>query len=90
VIRSRKGHTITLDDSDGGDGIKIEDHKGNTLGLDTTSSALQIKVQGDMTLECTGSFTVKAQGQAKIEGMGVQVDGGPGTVDVTGSMINLN
>jgi phage protein D len=90
IIRSRKGHTITLDDSDAGDGIKIEDHKGNVLALDTTSNALQIKVQGDTTLECTGSFSVKAQGQVKIEGMGVQVDGGPGTVDVTGTMINLN
>ncbi len=90
VIKSRKGHTITLDDSDGGDGIRIEDHKGNTVVLDSTSSALQFKVQGDMTLECTGNYTVKAQGQVKIQGMGVQVDGGPGTVDVSGSVINLN
>ena len=31
-----------------------------------------------------------AQGQVQIKGMGVKVDGGAATVDVKGSMINLN
>ena len=90
VIRSRAGHTITLDDSDGGGGVTVEDRNGNKVFLDSAANAMQLKVQGDMTLEAQGNLTLKAQGQVKITGMGVNVDGGGGTVDVKGSLINLN
>ena len=90
VIRSRTGHKITLDDSDGGGGVTVEDKKGNKVFLDAAGNAMQLKVQGDMTLEAQGNLTLKAQGQVKITGMGVDVDGGGGTVDVKGSLINLN
>lgn len=90
VIRSRSGHTITLDDNDGGGGITIEDRKGNTVALDSGSNALKVSVQGDTTIECVGNLTLKAQGQLKVQGLGVKVDGGAGTVDVKGTVVNLN
>lgn len=90
VIRSRSGHKITLDDSDGGGGVTVEDKKGNKVFLDAAGNAMQLKVQGDMTLEAQGNLTLKAQGRVEITGTGVQVDGGGGTVDVKGSLINLN
>ncbi|HEY7479113.1 MAG TPA: VgrG-related protein [Gemmatimonadales bacterium] len=90
VIRSRTGHMVTLDDNDGGGGIKIEDAKGNTVELDTATNALNAKVQGDITLEATGSIKLKATGAVEVNGMGVKVNGGGGTVDVSGSVINLN
>jgi len=90
VIKSRTGHTVTLDDTDGGGGITIADKSGNQIQLDTGSNALKIKTQGDVTIEAQGNFSVKAQGQVEIDGMGVTVNGGAGTVDVKGSLINLN
>jgi hypothetical protein len=90
IIRSRTGHMITLDDSDGGGGITIVDSKGNKLVLDSSSNALQITVQGDTSLKAQGNLTLEAQGQVQIKGMGISVDGGAGTVSVKGSTINLN
>ncbi len=90
VIRSRAGHTITLDDSDGGGGVTIEDKNGNKVALDSGANKLTIKVQGDADLKSQGNLTLEAQGQVQIKGMGVKVDGGAAMVDVKGSMINLN
>jgi phage protein D/phage baseplate assembly protein gpV len=90
VIRSRAGHTITLDDTDGGGGITIADKSGNQIMLDTGSNALKVKTQGDVTIEAQGNLTLRAQGQVEIDGMGVTINGGAGTVDVKGSLINLN
>jgi len=82
IIRSRSGHTITLDDTDGAGGITIEDKNGNKVALDSGANKLTITAKGNLTLE--------AQGQVQIKGMGVAVDGGAATVDIKGSMINLN
>jgi uncharacterized protein involved in type VI secretion and phage assembly len=106
IIKSRTGHVVTLDDSDGGGGITIEDSKGNKIALDTASNSLTIEVQGDATVKAQGKLTLEAQGAVEIKGMGVtvdgqtantqvkgmgvKVDGGAGMVDVKGSMINLN
>jgi phage protein D len=90
IIRSRAGHTITLDDSDGGGGVTVEDKNGNKIMLDSGANKLTITVQGDASLKAQGNLTLEAQGQVQIKGMGVKMDGGASTVDVKGSMINLN
>ena len=90
IIRSRAGHTITLDDSDGGGGVTIEDKNGNKVMLDSGANKLTITVQGDASLKAQGNLTLEAQGQVQIKGMGVKMDGGASTVDIKGSMINLN
>lgn len=98
VIRSRAGHTITLDDGDNGGGITIEDSKGNKIVIDSSSNKMTITVKGDtslstqgnLSLGANGNVTIEAKGQMQIKGMGVKVDGGASTVDVKGSMINLN
>jgi phage protein D len=90
VIQSRSGHNVLLDDTDGGGGITITDSAGNQIQLDTGSNALHVKTQGDVTIEAQGNMTLRAQGQVEIDGMGITVNGGAGTVDVKGSLINLN
>jgi phage protein D len=90
VIRSRSGHTITLDDSEGGGGITIVDSKGNTIKIDSSSGALQISAQGDINLKAQGNLTLEARGQLQLKSQGVSIDGGAGTVTVKGSTINLN
>ena len=98
VIRSRSGHMITLDDSDGDGGVKIEDRNGNVVQLKTNGDELVMTTKGNvsvdskanMSVKTQGNVTIEATGQVEIKGMGVTIDGGAGTVDVKGSMINLN
>jgi uncharacterized protein involved in type VI secretion and phage assembly len=98
VIRSRTGHMITLDDSDGEPGVKIEDRNGNVVHIKTSSDELVVTMKGNVTMDSKQNMSVKTQGNVTIEatgslelkGMGVTIDGGGGTVDVKGSVINLN
>ena len=72
-------------------GITIEDKNGNVIHLDSASDKLTMKVKGDASIESRGNLTLKAQGRVEISGTaGVKVDGGGATVDVKGSLINLN
>ena len=90
VIMSRTGHVITLDDSPGAGGITIQDKAGNKIVLDTQTNALTIEVQGNASLKAQGNLTLEAQGQVQLKGMGVTIDGQAATVDVKGTVINLN
>lgn len=90
IIRSRSGHVITLDDSEGGGGISIVDKNGNKIVLDAGTNALTVELSGNAEIKAQGNLTLEAQGEVQIKGMGITIDGGPGTVDVKGSMINLN
>ncbi|MGI8856583.1 MAG: VgrG-related protein [Thermomicrobiales bacterium] len=68
IIRSRTGHTIILDDSDGGGGITIQDKNGNKIVLDTASNALTIDVKGNASVKAQGNLSLEAQGQVTIKG----------------------
>lgn len=97
LIRSRAGHTITLDDSDAGGGVTIEDKNGNKVLLDSAANKLSITVKGDASIEAQGNLTLQATGQVQLKGNGVTIDGGAGNTDlkglnvnIKGMMINLN
>lgn len=90
VLRSRAGHTVTLDDADGGGGVTVEDRNGNTLALDSARNALTVSVKGDVSVGADGALALEAKGRVTIRGAGVTVDGGAGTVDVRGQLIDLN
>ncbi len=83
LIRTRAGHTILLDDSEGGGGITIEDSAGNRIRLDTGRNALSIEVLQDVTIQAQGRLGIQAMG-----GIDIEASGGP--VNVKGIVINLN
>jgi hypothetical protein len=68
IIRSRTGHSIVLDDSEGSSSITIEDKNGNTMKFESASNALSIDVKGNLTIDAKGSVTIKAAGQVSIKG----------------------
>jgi phage protein D len=77
VLKSRSGHTITLDDTDGGEEITIVDKTGsNKIVFHSPDNSLQITVQGDLTIESQGKITMKgatgvdvsSQAQLKLSG----------------------
>lgn len=59
VIKSRSGHTIVLDDSDGSPGITITDKSGNKIALDSQANKLVIDVKGDISLKANGQVEIK-------------------------------
>jgi uncharacterized protein involved in type VI secretion and phage assembly len=82
ILRSRLGHTITLDDSEDRPGIRIVDKTGqNSISLDSTTNQVSIKVLGNISLEAP-------QGQVSIKGLGVQVEA-TGPVKVKGATAGL-
>jgi phage protein D len=59
IIRSRAGHTIVLDDSDGGSSITIADKNGNKMMFDSGANAVSIESKGDLTIKAGGQVTIK-------------------------------
>lgn len=61
VIKSRSGHTVTLDDTSGSEEITIVDKTGsNKIVFHSPDNSMQIQVQGDLTIEAQGKLTLKA------------------------------
>jgi len=61
IWKSRAGHTILLDDSSGSEEITIVDKTGNNkIIFHSPDNSMQIKVQGDLTIEAQGKITLKA------------------------------
>jgi phage protein D len=89
VIRTRVGHQITFDDTDGGGGIEIVDKSKNSVKIDTGSNSLMIEVKGDVAIDAKGTIKLKATGPVEISGMKTTVEG-KSMVEIKGGMINLN
>ncbi len=98
IMRSRSGHEIVLDDTDGHERIIIRDKTGqNQIVIDSEQNDMTISVQGDLTLEAGGEVNIKSKGDLSIQSDGkgdigardVTVEG-DSKVDVKGGVINLN
>ncbi len=82
VIRSRSGHEIILDDSNGREKVIIRDKTGeNRIVIDSAQNTMSLKVKGRLHLE--------ADGEVSIKGRNVVIEGAQ-KVDVKGQTINLN
>ncbi len=99
VIRSRSGHVVVLDDSEGEPHILVQDKNGNTIKIDSKTDSVTIQVKGDARVVAQKDVRVQAQGDVQVQAqktlelsaqMGVKIDGGGGPVDIKGVVINLN
>ena len=101
ILKSRSGHTITLDDTDGAEKIEISDKSGNqTLVFDAAENTITITADQDIAIE-SKKGSVKITGQRGVE---ISAPAGPGKletaqdldlrsnaqVNVRGTAINLN
>jgi phage protein D len=59
VIRSRTGHTMVFDDSDGKSSITIADKDGSKVVLDTAGGKVLIEAKGNLTLKAGGKIEIK-------------------------------
>lgn len=81
VIRTRSGHTIELDDSDGAEMIKIHDREGSIITFDTQEKSLsigatenidinakniKITANEDISIEAIGNIGLASEGDTRI------------------------
>ena len=96
TIKSRSGHIIRLDDTEGAEKIEVVDKTGqNLITIDSAGKSI--------TLEADGDIRLTAKGKVKLSGNGIEIEsqaGGSfkadldlnanGQVNVKGSLVNLN
>jgi uncharacterized protein involved in type VI secretion and phage assembly len=62
MIKSRSGHTITIDDTDGKEKISIIDKtKNNSIEIDSANKAISIISEADITIEGKSNLTIKGK-----------------------------
>jgi uncharacterized protein involved in type VI secretion and phage assembly len=100
LIRSRSGHVVRLDDTDGAEKIEIIDKTGNnSIVFDSANNAITIISDQDINLSASNgtikltaqSISLSSTNDTKVQAQGgLTLDGTPGNTDVKGTMINLN
>ncbi|MBZ5553744.1 MAG: phage baseplate assembly protein V [Acidobacteriia bacterium] len=98
-IKSRSGHLIRLDDSDGKEKIEIIDKSGNnSITIDTANKTITITSAQDITLDASqGKIKLSAQNielsstaDTKIQAQGQMTLSASATTTIKGSTVNIN
>ncbi|MCA1557616.1 MAG: phage baseplate assembly protein V [Acidobacteria bacterium] len=99
-IKSRSGHLVRLDDTDGAEKIEIIDKSGNnSITFDTANNTITIDSAKDVEINAPqGKIKLTAQNielsstaDTKIQAQGgATLDGSPGTTTVKGTTVNIN
>ncbi len=98
-IKSRSGHLIRLDDTDGAEKIEIIDKSGaNKIVIDTSGKSITIESGQDININApNGTITLSATNVEIKTSSDVKINAGgdldiqaSGSTDVKGSTINLN
>ncbi len=97
IIKTRAGHTITLDDTSGAEKIEIVDKTGsNRIVIDSASNKLSIGMAGDIEVETdtnvklTG-INITLEGRSKVELKAPQVElAASGRAKISGATLELN
>ena len=86
VLKSRSGHTITLDDTSGSEEITIVDKTGNNkIVFHSPDNSMQIQIDGDLTIEAKGKITLKGTGGVDMQSQADFKISGQTGVDVSSS-----
>ena len=98
-IKSRSGHVIRLNDTDGAEKIEIQDRSGkNTIVIDTAKNTITMTSDKDITLSASKGtikldaqkIEIKSSADTKIAaGAGMDVKA-TGTMNVKGATVNIN
>jgi hypothetical protein len=99
TIKSRSGHLVRLDDSDGNARIEIIDNSGNNkIVISTADKTIQIAADSDITIQ-------SSTGKLKLSGVGVEITSQAGVKvqatanmdleagaqnNIKGAMVNIN
>jgi uncharacterized protein involved in type VI secretion and phage assembly len=68
VVRSRSGHIIILDDTEGSENITIKDKtQKNSIVIKSSDNSMTIQSDGDLTLQAKGKLILKSNMDASLE-----------------------
>ncbi len=98
IIKSRSGHIIRLDDSDGKEKIEIVDKsEKNQIVIDTTSNRISIQSEKDIEISAKGKVSIeandiemKSNASTKVEATSSMDLKASGTTTIKGAMVNIN
>ncbi len=99
LIKSRSGHIVRLDDTEGSEKIEILDKsEKNSIVFDTSANTITITADGDINLSASKgtikldaqSLELNASGSAKVSAKSSMDLEATGTMNVKGQIINLN
>jgi uncharacterized protein involved in type VI secretion and phage assembly len=69
IVRSRSGHVILLDDTQGQEKILIQDKTGkNSIEIDSSKRTMTIKSEGDLTIDVGGKLILKSKMDISVDG----------------------
>ena len=99
TIKSRSGHVVRLDDTDGSEKIEIVDGSGaNSIVISTADNTITITADADITIE-SGSgklilsgngIEIKSQAEVKVEAGGSMDLKASGQLNIKGTTVNIN
>ncbi|RLD08035.1 MAG: hypothetical protein DRI56_05965 [Chloroflexota bacterium] len=70
IVRSRSGHVIIFDDTQGEEKITIQDKTGkNSIEIDSKQNSMMIKAAGDLTIDAGGKLIIKSKQDFSVESM---------------------
>lgn len=99
LIKSRSGHIIRLDDTDGSEKIEIIDKTGsNSITFDSANNVIKITSAKDIELDASSGtikltaskLEVSTSGDAKIDAQGQLTLQASSTTTLKGSIVNIN
>jgi uncharacterized protein involved in type VI secretion and phage assembly len=99
VIKSRSGHSVRLDDTDGAEKIEIIDKSGeNGVTIDTKSNTISIKSTQDVVIEAprgkislrAKSVELKSTAETNVEAQTTMDVKASGTMTIKGRRVNIN
>jgi uncharacterized protein involved in type VI secretion and phage assembly len=100
VVKSRAGHVIRFDDTDGGEKIEIVDKSGNnSIVIDTSKNTVTVAANGDILLQSSqGKVAIKGQSleisstaqDVKVESSANLDLKASGQTTIKGSVVNIN
>lgn len=89
-IKSRSGHIVRLDDSDGDEKIEVIDKTGsNSITLKSSDNSITITCNGRMKLQATG-IEIASQSDVKITANSTMDVEAQAVLNVKGAMVNIN
>jgi uncharacterized protein involved in type VI secretion and phage assembly len=99
TIKSRSGHTVTLDDTDGEEKIEIVDKsKKNSIVVNTKENTITISADADITIQSSNGKLILSGKEIQIDSKGdvkikasqtMTIEAGP-QLNIKGNMVNIN
>ena len=89
-VKSRSGHIIRLDDSNGDEKIEVVDKTGsNSITIKSSDNSITLTCNGRMKLQAMG-IDISSQTDIKIEAQTTMDVNANATITVKGAMVNIN